>query len=199
MINASHNLVAYVGDDLNIDCDIASLAQAADSTILLWYKNTKQLLYKPYSPPNTRVGWFKKNIFDKVHCRQIITLSIKNVTFDDSGNYSCAASISDFPKVVDSMLLTVTVPTKQPDYKSLILKTSIPVSVVIILLAILVVVGTYYYQHKRQMKLQKALEEYQKRPLPWKGKSTSFMCFHSHAFVCACLLQVIINMNFSLQ
>ena len=166
-IDASQNLVAYVGDDLSVDCIVASLAQA-DSTTILWYKDENQVANRFYYPPDTRVGWLS-HPFNKFQCQQIVTLSIRNLTFSDSGNYSCFAAISDYHRVIDSMLITVTVPMKQPNYKSLIIRITIPLSVVIILLAILVVFGTYYYQRKCQIKLQKALEEYQKRPLPKKG------------------------------
>ena len=167
-INASHNLVAYVGDDLSIDCVVASWSNS-DSDFLKWHKNGHEVYYDRASPQPCRVC-YSQSLFDKVHCQQIITLNIKNLTFNDSGNYSCGAETSNYPMVIDTMFITVTIPTKQPNYKSMIIKISIPVSVVIILLAISVVVGTYYYQRKCQIKLQKALEEYQKRPLPKKGK-----------------------------
>ena len=160
-INASHNLVAYVGNDLTIDCIAASLTQSGNIGIR-WFKNESEIL--PYGHVDYQLG-----DFDKIHCRRIITLIIKNLTFEDSGNYTCVSAVSDYRPVTDTMLLTVTVPPKQPDYKLLITKISIPVSVVIVLLAICVTIGFFYYLHVRQMKLQKALEEYQKRPLPNKG------------------------------
>ena len=168
-INASHNLVAYVGDDLSIDCVVASWSQT-NSNVIAWLKNECEIDYEGSSPPETRV-FYSASHFDKIHCRQFMTLNIRKLTFTDSGNYSCIATytVSDYPMVVKSILLTVTVPMKQPNYKSLILKISIPISVVIIILAISVALGTYYYQQKYQIKLQKALEEYQKRPLPRKG------------------------------
>ena len=73
------------------------------------------------------------------------------------------------------MLLTVTAPVKQHDYKSLIIKISIPVSVVIILLAITVTMGIFYHLYLRQVKLQKALEQYRERPLPKKGSFITIM------------------------
>ena len=165
-INASHNLVAYVGDDLSIDCIVASLSQS-DSNLLRWFRGREEIDYG--SSPVTRV-YYLEGSYDKVHCRQTITLIIRNLTFEDSGNYSCKSAVSDgMTAVTDTMLLTVTVPRKQVDYKSLIIKISIPVSVVIILLAISVTVGFFHYLHVRQVKLQKALEEYRKRPLPTKG------------------------------
>ena len=166
-INASDNLVVYVGGDLSIDCTVASLVQA-DSAITMWYKDNIAVANGNYSPPDTRVTWFSHS-FDEFYCRQIFTLSIRNLTFKDGGTYSCVTTISDYPRITDTFLITVTVPIKQPNYKSLIIKLSIPVSVVIILLAIFVMLITYYYQRKRHIKLQKALEEYQKRRLPKKG------------------------------
>ena len=166
-INASHNLVAYVGEDLTIDCIVASLPQS-DSKVLRWYKGKRELDYERTAATGTRV-YYLEGSYDKVHCRQNITLNIKNLTFEDSGNYSCASGVSIGRKVIDTMLLTVTVPRKQVDYKSLIIKISIPVSVVIILSVISVTLGFFYYQRVRHAKLKKALEEYQKRPLPKKG------------------------------
>ena len=161
-INASHNLVAYVGDDLTIDCIVASLPQSGNVGIR-WFKNETVEI-----TPHGHVDYSLSD-FDKVHCRQIITLKIKNLTFEDSGNYTCVSAVFDYKSVTDTMLLTVTVPVKQLDYKLLITKISIPVSIVIILSAISATIGFFYYLHVRQMKLQKALEEYQKRPLPKKG------------------------------
>ena len=166
-INASHNLVAYVGDDLSIDCVVASWSQS-ETSFLEWYKNGNEVFLDCASSPASRVC-YSESPFDKVHCRQLITVNIKNLAFNDSGYYSCGAGISKYPMVMDTKLITVTVPMKQPNYKSLILEISIPVSMVIILLAICVILITYYYQRKRHIKLQKALEEYQKRRLPKKG------------------------------
>ena len=166
-IDPSHNLVAYVGGDLSIDCTVASWSQA-DSAAIMWYKDSIAVANGNYSPPDTRVTWFSHS-FDKFRCRQIVTLGIRNLTLNDSGNYSCVATVSDYLRVTEAMLLTVTVPIKQLNYKSLIIKLSIPASVVIILLAISVILVTYYYQRKCQIKLQKALEEYQRRQLPKKG------------------------------
>ena len=160
-INASHNLVAYVGNNLTIHCIVASLPQFGNIGIR-WFKNESEIL--SYGRVVYQLG-----DFDKIHCRQIITLIITNLTFEDSGNYTCVSAVSDYRSVTDTMLLTVTVPSKQPDYRLMITKISIPVSVVIVLLAICVTIGFFYYLHVRQMKLQKALEEYQKRPLPNKG------------------------------
>ena len=162
-INASHNLVAYVGDELSIDCIVASLPQSGNNGIR-WFKNVSEIL------PFGHV-FYQKGDFDEVHCRRVITLKFRNLTFEDSGNYTCVSAVSDYRSVTDTMLLTVTVPVpvKQPDYKLLIIKISIPVAIVIILLAIFVTVGFFHYLHVRQVKLQKALEEYRRRPLPTKG------------------------------
>ena len=164
-INASHNLVAYVGDDLSIDCIVAS-SQESDTTALTWFKNFTHIIR------GERV-YHSKSSFDRVHCRQIVTLYFKNLTFNDSGYYSCYGYISNYDATVDTMLLTVTVPPaplKQlDDYRSLIIKISIPVGLIIILSAISITVGFFYYQHVCQVKLQKALEEYRGRPLPKKG------------------------------
>ena len=41
-INASHNLVAYVGNDLTIDCIVASMTQPGDSrNFIRWFKNVR--------------------------------------------------------------------------------------------------------------------------------------------------------------
>ena len=154
-INASHNLIAYIGDYLSIECIVASLPQNGDDDSI-WFKNESST-----SRLNYRLGEF-----DKIHCRQIITLYFKNLTF---GYYICHSSVGELLPVDDKMLLTVTVPVKQHDYKSLIIKISIPVSVVIILLAITMTMGIFYHLYLRQVKLQKALEQYRERPLPKKG------------------------------
>ena len=144
-INASHNLVVYVGDDLSIACVVTSWSYS-ESKFLTWLKNGHGVYYDSSSPPTCRVC-YSASLFDKVHCQQIITLNIKNLTFNDSGNYSCVVRISYYSMVNDTMLITITVPMKQPtaNHKSLILKISIPVSVVIILLVFSLVVGAYYY------------------------------------------------------
>ena len=166
-INASHNLIAYIGDDLSIDCIVAS-TQEADTTALTWYKNFTNIIS---SSPGERVH-HSKSSFDRVHCQQIVTLYFKNLTFEDTSNYSCYGYISTY-STVDTMLLTVMVPptpVKQPaDYRSLVTKISIPACVIIILSAVAITTGFFYYQHARKVKLQKALEEYRGRPLPKKG------------------------------
>ena len=159
-IEASDNLVAYVGDDLSIDCIVASMPHTFNY-LIVWQKNEANLF-------GSRVDVTESD-FDKDRCRIISTLNIRNLTFEDSGTYTCWGIVTDKPGVNDSVLLTVTTPAKEPEYKSLILKISIPVSVVVILSAILIVLGFFYYQHMRQVKLQRALEEYCKRPLPKKG------------------------------
>ena len=162
-INASHNLVAYIGDNLNITCIVASLPDK-DSVIIRWFKNMSEIL------PSYHIDYSVSD-FDKIHCRKIITLYIRNLTFEDSGNYICYSSISDYISM-DNMLLAVRKPVKavkQPDNKSLIIGISIPVSIIIILLGISVTLGIFYYLHMRQLKLQKALEEYCERSLPKKG------------------------------
>ena len=180
-INASHNLVTYVGDDLTIDCIVASLPQS-DNKVLRWLKGERELDYEKTATTGTRV-FYLKGSYDKVHCRQNITLNIKNLTFEDSGNYSCASAVSVEHKVTDTMLLTVTVPTKQADYKSLIFKISIPVSVVIILSVISMTIGFFFYQQVRHAKLQKALEEYRQRPLPKKGCYFAYSCMCNLIFI----------------
>ena len=165
-INGSHNLIAYVGDDLTINCIVASFPQ---SRSIRWHKNiscySKEIVNKSSS---ARVHYHIPS-YDKIHCRQIITLYIRSLTFEDSGNYTCCGTVSDYEPELDTMSLTVTVPVKQPDYKSLIIKTSVPISMVMIILGTSVMLGFFYYLHVRQLKLQKALEKYQKRPLPKKG------------------------------
>ena len=163
-INGSHNLVAYVGDDLHIECIVASLPNTFN-TLIRWYKNETMIFY---SSPASRV-YYSASDYDEIYCRRIVSLYIRNLTFEDSDNYICRTLVSDYEAVVDVMSLTVTVPVTQPDYKSLIFKISIPVSVVIILLGITVTLGIFYYLHLRRVKLQKALEQYCERPLPKKG------------------------------
>lgn len=166
-INGSHNLVAYVGDDLSINCIVASFPQSRSTR---WHKNNSCNSKEITEKSSARV-YFDMPLFDKIHCRQIITLYIANLTFEDSGTYTCCGRVSDYAADFDTMLLTVAVPNtmKQPDYKSFIIKISVPVSVVIILLGTSVVLGFFYYLRVRQLKLQKALEKYQNRPLPKKG------------------------------
>ena len=164
-INGSHNLVAYVGDDLTIDCIVASYPQ---SHRIRWHKNESCDSDEITDNSSARVH-FHIPSFDKIHCRQINTLYIKKLTFEDSGTYTCCGRISNIAPDPDTMLLTVTLPARQPDYKSLIIKISVPVSVFIILIGTSVMLGFFYYLHVRQLKLQKALEKYQNRPLPKKG------------------------------
>ena len=162
-INASYNLLAYVGDNLDIQCIVASLPNGNDTQIK-WFKNSSEIIDTYHASHNV-------SDFDKIHCRRISTLYIRNLTFEDSGIFTCVSYISDY-SATDRVLLTVTVPVKtvkQPDYKLLIVKISIPVSIVVILLGISVTLGVFYHLHMRQVKLRKALEEYYKRPLPKKG------------------------------
>ena len=177
-INGSHNLVAYVGDDLRINCTVASYLQPPTRGIIRWHKdescNSKEITDNSFSRVHFHIP-----SFDNIHCRQVVTLYIRNLTLNDSGNYTCCGRFSDYEPDPDTMLLTVMVPVKQPnyksliikpDYKSLIIKISVPVSVVIILLGTFAMLGFFYYLHVRhQMKLQKALEKYRNRPLPKKG------------------------------
>ena len=165
-INASHNLFAFVGDDLVIKCIVASLPNTANKGIG-WFKNDSDFLMIYQTSPNDHI-YHKLSNFDETHCRQTISLFIRNLTFEDSGNYICRSIVSGSP-VDDTMLLTVTTPIKQTDYKSLIVKISVPVSIFIIMLGVSVTLGIFYYLRMRQVKLQNALEEYGKRPLPKKG------------------------------
>ena len=165
-INASHNLDAFVGDDLIIECIVASLSNfQAEYGLIRWYKNNSQI----YETSPTYHAYYKLSNFDKTHCRKTISLYIRNLTLEDSGNYICKGIGSNSLEEGDVMLLTVTVPGKQPNYKSLILEISVPVSIVITLLGISVTLGIFYYLHMRNIKLQNALEEYCERPLPKKG------------------------------
>ena len=167
-INASHSIVAYVGDDLSIDCIVASLPQS-DSYLIIWYNNNYQVPYA-FPPLVVHVDYIV-GPFNKDHCQVIATLTIRNLTYEDSGNYSCKAAVTDHHQVTDTVILMVREHTGQPieDYKSLIIEISIPVSVVIILSSVSVTLGYFYYQHVCQVRLKKALEEYRKRPLPRKG------------------------------
>ena len=165
-INASHNLDAFVGDDLIIECIVASLSNfQAKSGLIRWYKNNSQI----YETSPTYHAYYELSNFDKTHCRKTISLYIRNLTLEDSGNYICKGIGYDSLEEGDTMLLTVKVPAKQPNYKSLIIEISVPVSIAITLLGILVTSGIFYYLHMRNVKLQDALEEYYKRPLPKKG------------------------------
>ena len=163
-INASHNLVAFVGDDLIIKCNVASLINSGVE-IIRWYKNNSQI----YQTSSAYRVYYKLSDYDKIHCRKTINLYIKDLMLEDSGNYICKGIVSDYLEVADAMVLTVTVPTKQPNYKSLIVEISVPVSIVITLLGFSATFGIFYYLHMRKVKLQNALEEYCKRPLPKKG------------------------------
>ena len=168
-INGSHNLVAYVGDDLSINCVVASLPNPRlNIPYIRWHKNESCKSEEINNKSSPRVHYYMSS-YDEIHCRQIITLYIRKLTFEDSGIYTCCGKVSDIAQEPDTMLLTVTVPVKQPDYKSLIIKISVPVSVVIILLGTSVMLGFFYYLHVRKLKLEKALEKYRNRPLPKKG------------------------------
>ena len=169
-INSSHIIEAYVGEDLSIGCTVASLPSPS-SYLIRWYSNNYQV---PYAiPPVMHIDYIE-GPFNVDHCQIITTLTIRNLTYEDSGNYSCVASATDHHPVSDTVILKVTKHKKQPtdNNKLLIIQTSIPASVVIILSSISVTLGYFYYQHARQVKLRKALEEYQKRPLPRKGSSS---------------------------
>ena len=168
-INASHDLVVFVGNDLKIDCIVASLPHDSGGGIRWHYNNNSKYQYEIYCDSPTARVYYIEGDFNKVHCQKIITLIIRNLTFQDSGDYSCIAALSNYPVVTDTLSLTVTTLPKQPDYKLTIIKISIPVFVVIILSAVSMTLGFFYYQRTRQVKLKKALEEYQKRPLPKKG------------------------------
>ena len=161
-INASHNLVAYVGDDLSIDCVVAALTHSK-SSFLKWHKNGLKIDLENSSPPTKRVC-YSKSPFDKVSCRQVITLIIRNLAVKDSGHYSCVAEVPNNFIKTDTILITVTEPVKQA--LANLTKIIIPVSVVIITLALSVAVGTYLC---RKAKLRRASKLYQKRPLPKKG------------------------------
>ena len=153
-----------MGDDLSIDCVVASLAQP-DSSFMEWHKNGLTIDFENSSPPTNRIC-YSKSPFDEVHCQQVITLIIRNLSFNDSGQYSCVAVVPDYSMLTHTILITVTGPVKQALANLKLTKIIIPVSVVIITLALSVVVGTYLC---RKVKLRRASELYQKRLLPKKG------------------------------
>ena len=153
---------------MSIDCIVASLPQSG-TYLIRWYQNNQEV---PFAiPPEVMHIDFMEGAFNKDHCQVITTLTIRNFTYEDSGNYSCKAFVSDHHPVSDTVILMVKEHTEQPvdNYKTLIIEISIPGSVVFILSSISVTLGYFYYQHARQVKLKKALEEYRKRPLPRKG------------------------------
>ena len=141
---------------------MASVAQT-DSSLLKWHKNGLMIDFENSSPSTKRVC-YSKSPFDKVHCQQVITLIIRNLSVKDSGQYSCIAVVPDYLMVTDTILITVTGPVKQA--LANLTKIIIPVSVVIITLVLSVAVGTYLC---RKVKLRRASELYQKRLVPRKG------------------------------
>ena len=130
VINASHSIEAYIGDDLNISCIVAS-SFTLDSSFINWYKDGDEV---PYAiPPAMHVDYIVGS-FNADQCQVITTLSIRNLTYGDSGNYSCEASPTNKYPVTDTVMLLVKEHRRQPidDYKLLIIEISTPVSVVII-------------------------------------------------------------------
>ena len=146
---------------MSIDCVVSSLAQT-DSIFLKWHKSGLEIDFENSSPPTQRVC-YSLSPFDEVHCRQVITLIVRNLSVKDSRQYSCVVGVNNF-MVTDSILITITEPVKQA--LANLTKIIIPVSVVIFTLTLSVALGTYLC---RKVKLRRASQLYQKRPLPKKG------------------------------
>jgi len=164
-----HSVTAHVGDNITIDCEVASIPHAPDY-LIVWYKNDGQLSRFI----SARVHSILQE-FSKINCSQTSTLIIYNATLNDSANYSCAVPISDYPAVVDTISLNVSLPPKQTaalySYRLLIVKVGIPLIMIVILSGVSITLAVLYYQRKRQKRLHQALEQYKRRPLPKKGKA----------------------------
>ena len=127
-INASHIIDAYVGDVLSIVCIVASLPQS-DNYLIRWYKNNLEVPYE--IPPDVKHIDYTEGSFNEDHCQVLTTLNIRNLTYEDSGNYTCKAAVTDHYPVIDTIILMVKEHKGEPvdNYKSLIIKIGIPVSV----------------------------------------------------------------------
>jgi len=166
VVNIVNQPNSTIGDNISIECKVSSIPHTHGYS-LVWYKNNKQVY-----DPSGRVHDIQQD-FNKKDCSVTSTLYIYNATFNDSANYSCSVTISDYPPVVEPILLNVTLPTKQPllkrSYKILIIEIGIPLIIVLVFSGVSITLAILHYLRKRQKRLHQALEQYRRRPLPKKG------------------------------
>ena len=166
-MNLPNSTIAYIGNNISIECKAASIPHTYGYS-LVWYKDNEQLWN-----PSPRVYDVLQD-FNKIHCSVTSTLYINNATFNDSANYSCSVTISDYNAVVRTISLNVISPPKQPSfnrpsYKMLIIQIGIPLIIVLVFSGVSITLAVLHYKRKHQKRLNQALEQYRRRPLPKKG------------------------------
>jgi len=131
----------------------------------VWYKDNEQLWN-----PSAHVHDVLQD-FNKIDCSVTSTLYINNATFNDSANYSCSVTISDYNAVITTISLDViSQPSfNHPSYKMLIVQIGVPLIIVLVFSGVSITLAVLHYQRKHQKRLHQALEQYRRRPLPKKG------------------------------